>query len=142
EAQVKESEVTGIIVPKSANTKGSTSAPPANAKAADQKQIIFRTIRVEDPKLTEQMEQAGVKFVGVRPGFLSQILLAWVLPIGVMILLWTWIGRKMSGAGQSILSIGKSKARLVVDKDTHVTFDDVAGCEEAKFELEEVVEFL
>src|SRR2546421_7697654 len=56
--------------------------------------------------------------------------------------LWTFTGRGFGAAGESILSIGKSRARLIVDKNTGVTFDDVAGCDEAKFELKEVVDFL
>ena len=143
EAAVKEEEITGTIKPKAEVAPAET--PKEAAKASETKPtkpFLFRTIRVEDPKLVEQMEQAGVKFTGIRPSFLSQILVAWVLPIGLMILLWSWIGRKIGGAGQSMLSIGKSKARLVADKDTKVTFDDVAGCEEAKFELQEVVDFL
>jgi cell division protease FtsH len=59
-----------------------------------------------------------------------------------MVLLWSFIGRRLGGAGESILSFGKSKARLVAEKETGVTFDDVAGCEEAKYELQEVVDFL
>ena len=151
EAAVKEQEITGTIKPKvdipaGAETKPqSQTKPQAQTKASEEKPtktFLFRTIRVEDPKLVEQLEQAGVKFTGIRPSFLSQILVAWVLPIGLMILLWSWIGRKIGNAGQSMLSIGKSKARLVADKDTKVVFDDVAGCEEAKFELQEVVDFL
>jgi cell division protease FtsH len=146
EAEVKEGEINGSIKPHPQNanrlTPNKTVASEASAKSAETKQFLFRTVRVEDPKLIEEMEKAGVKFEGVRPSVISQLLLAWVLPIGVMILLWAWIGRKMSGAGQSLLSIGKSKARLAVDKDTGVTFNDVAGCEEAKFELHEVVDFL
>src|SRR5260221_644379 len=58
-----------------------------------------------------------------------------------MILAWSFISRKIGGTTQSILSFGKSKARLSVDKDTGVTFNDVPGCDAAKFELQEVVEF-
>ncbi len=144
EVVVKEGEITGTIKP-----EATSEAPSENVGEAqdskDSKEILFRAVRVEDPKLVEELQAAQVKFVGVRPSFLSQFLLAWVLPIGVLILLWMWIARKMAGGGgpgQSLLSIGKSKARLVVDKDTGVTFDDVAGCEEAKFELQEVVDFL
>src|SRR5438445_574282 len=68
--------------------------------------------------------------------------LAWMLPIGVMILIWSFISRRIGSAGESILSFGKSRARLVAEKETGVTFSDVAGCEEAKYELEEVVDFL
>src|SRR5439155_15305175 len=88
------------------------------------------------------LQSAGVEYSAVRPPFLSQFLLAWVLPVAVMIGLWTFIGRRFGAAGESILSFGKSRARLIVDKNTGVTFDDVAGCDEAKFELKEVVDFL
>jgi cell division protease FtsH len=148
EIAVRETEITGTIRPK----PGAAPAQPQPAATSQKKAIppkkadtefLFRAVRVEDPKLVEELQAANVKFVGVRPSFLSELLLAWILPIGILILLWSWIARKMSGgAGQSVLSIGKSKAKLVVDKDTNVNFDDVAGCEEAKFELLEVVEFL
>src|SRR5438874_1517476 len=59
-----------------------------------------------------------------------------------MVLIWTFISRRMGKAGESILSFGKSKARLVAEKETGVKFNDVAGCEEAKYELQEVVDFL
>jgi cell division protease FtsH len=67
---------------------------------------------------------------------------SWVLPIGFMVLLWNLLARRIGAAGESLLSIGKSRARLVADRDTGVTFEDVAGCDEAKFELKEVVDFL
>ena len=88
------------------------------------------------------MERMGVKFMGARPSFLSQFLLAWILPIGVMFFLWSFLSRKIGGGAQSILSIGKNKAKILVDKNTGVTFDDVAGCDEAKVELQEVIDFL
>lgn len=104
---------------------------------------LFQTIRVEDPKLVEELQQAGVRFTGSRPSFLSQFLLAWVIPIALMIGLWVFIGRKMAGAaGGGILNIGRSKARLIAENATGVTFGDVAGCDEAKFELQEIVDFL
>jgi cell division protease FtsH len=99
-------------------------------------------VRVEDPKLVEELEAAGVTFTGVRPGILSQFLLAWALPLGVMALLWIYLGRRLSNAGGGLLNIGKSRAKLSIDKNTGVTFEDVAGCDEAKFELQEVIDFL
>ena len=103
----------------------------------------FSTIRVaEDTKLVEELEKSGTKFLGSRPSFLEQFILVWVLPIGLMIGLWIFISRKVGMGGQSILSIGKSKARVSADKETGVTFADVAGCDEAKYELQEVVDFL
>ncbi len=102
----------------------------------------FRTVRIEDPKLVEELQKASVKFRGVRPSMLAQLFWAWVLPLGIMFFLWMFLARKLGGAGQSVLSFGKSKAKLVADKSTGVTFNDVAGCEEAKYELQEVVDFL
>jgi cell division protease FtsH len=154
EAIVKQNEIDGRIVPKpdqevknkAAETPspvptpspGTTPTPPPEAKP-----FYFRTERIEDPELVSELQAAGVKYGAVRPGFISQFFLAWVLPIAVMVLLWNLLSRRMGGgAGQSIFSIGKSRARLVADPDTGVTFDDVAGCEEAKFELQEVVHFI
>ena len=88
------------------------------------------------------LESAGVKFTGVRPGFMSEFLWAWVLPIGLMVLLWWFLSKKMRGLGQSVMSFGSSGAKLVADKDTKVSFNDVADCVEAKYELQEVVTFL
>jgi cell division protease FtsH len=108
----------------------------------DSNSFLFRTTRVEDPDLVKELERAGVAFTGTRPSFLSQFLLAWILPIGLMFLLWSFLSRRIGAGAQSILSIGKNKAHIVVDKNTGVTFADVAGCDEAKFELQEVVDFL
>ena len=125
EAEVHETAVRGKIKPKDGG-----------------KEFMFRTVRVDDPKLTEEMQAQNVKFTGVRPSLLSQVLLSWIVPIAFMLLLWTFLSRRLGRAGESVLSFGKSRARLVVDTAIKVTFDDVAGCDEAKYELQEVVDFL
>ena len=102
----------------------------------------FRTVRVEDPDLVRDLENARVGFAGVRTGFMSQLLWAWVLPIAGMVLLWRFLARRMGSLSQGLMSIGSSKAKLVPEQGDQVTFNDVAGCEEAKFELQEVVGFL
>jgi cell division protease FtsH len=127
---------------KKKNEKSAATAKPAAAKPAAPAESLFRTVRIEDPYLVAELEKSGVKFAGERPGFLSQFLWSWLLPIGVMVLLWSLLAQRMGGASQSILKFGSSKARLAAEKDTEVTFDDVAGCEEAKRELQEVVSFL
>ncbi len=153
ECQVKDEELTGKIVPRIPVEAGTNivaiatnvvTAPGATNAAAAKvpAEFHFRTVRVEDPKLTEELQRANVKFVGVRPSLFSQIFLLWILPIGIIILMWSLIARKMGSAGQSVLSFGKSRARLVADKETGVRFTDVAGCDEAKYELQEVVDFL
>ncbi|MBV9273886.1 MAG: ATP-dependent zinc metalloprotease FtsH [Verrucomicrobia bacterium] len=149
EAIIKENEIEGRIVPKPTN--GSPPSPsPGETEHAEQPKatpkegapFIFRTERVEDPQLVSELQAAGVKFAAQRPGFLSQLLGAWILPIAIIFIFWTLLARRMGAAGQSIFSVGKSGARLVADSDTKVTFGDVAGCDEAKFELKEVVDFL
>jgi cell division protease FtsH len=119
---------------------------PETKEIKDQQKMptafLFRTVRVDDPDLVHDLEKANVKFTGVKPGFMSQLLWFWVLPIGLMILLWQFLARRMKGLGQSVMSFGASRAKLVADEDIKVTFNDVAGCEEAKYELLEVVTFL
>jgi len=120
-------------VTNSASNASSTNAPQS---------YLFRTVRVEDPDLVNELEKGGVQFTGVRPTFMSQFLWAWVVPIAAMILLWRFLSRRLGNIGQGIMSFGASKAKIVPDKDTRVTFNDVAGCDEAKYELQEVVTFL
>lgn len=112
------------------------------ANAPKPEAYMFRTVRVEDPNLVRDLQKAGVEFTGVRPGFMSQFLWAWVVPIAAMVLLWRFLARRMGSIGQGLMSFGSSKAKVVADKDTAVTFNDVAGCDEAKYELQEVVTFL
>ena len=144
---IREDDIQGeILPPKATETKSPpevhTNAPAAKPAPAEAKPILFRTVRVEDPKLVDELQAAGVQFRGERPSMISQFLLSWIVPIGIMVLIWSFIGRRLGSAGESILSFGKSKARLVAEKETGVTFGDVAGCEEAKYELQEIVDFL
>jgi cell division protease FtsH len=104
--------------------------------------VLFRTSRVEDPKLTEELLAAEVEVVGVHPSFLSQLLWAWLLPLALIFGLWLFLSRRFAAAGAQALSFGKSRARLVADADTGVDFSDVEGCREAKAELVEVVDYL
>ncbi len=111
-------------------------------KGSSGKEFLFRTIRVDDPKLIDDLEAAGVKFKGVRPSFLHDLMIAWLIPLGLMFLLWIALSRGVGAAGQAVMNIGKSRAKLVGRRMTGVSFEDVAGCDEAKFELQEVVGFL
>jgi cell division protease FtsH len=103
----------------------------------------FLTTRV-DPQLADRLSQAGVKFTGVIESTWLSTLLSWVLPVLVFFAIWKFFFRRIAekqGLG-GMMSIGKSKAKVYVEKDIQVTFDDVAGVDEAKDELKEIVAFL
>ena len=101
----------------------------------------FVATRVEDPGLVAELEQANVKFAGhVENAWLST-LLSWVLPAVVFAGVWVLLMRRF-GPQQGLMAISKSKARVYVEHKTGVTFDDVAGIDEARGELMEVVDFL
>ena len=106
------------------------------------KQRKYKTIPLEDPKLIEDMETYKVqKFSGrAQNGWLGPLIFSWG-PIILLILFWLWIMRGMSAGGKQAMSFAKSKAKLA-DNGKKITFKEVAGCEEAKEELQEIVEFL
>ncbi len=102
----------------------------------------FVTTRV-DSQLAGDLQKFGITYSGEVESTLFTDLLSWVVPAVVFFGLWTFLSRRMSqGLGGGLMSIGKSKAKIYVEADTGVTFDDVAGVDEAKEELREIVEFL
>jgi cell division protease FtsH len=106
----------------------------------------FVTIRVE-PDLAKDLEQYKVNFRGVVESTFLRDLISWIVPAVVFVAIWMFAIRRMAekqgmGGAGGFLSIGKSKAKVYMEKETGVTFDDVAGVDEAKEELMEVVNFL
>ena len=104
---------------------------------------LFSTTRV-DPELASKLTAHGVKVTGAPSSNFFSTILSWVVPIFIFYLIWTYGIRRMAerqGFG-GLMSIGKSRAKVYVETDTKVTFGDVAGVDEAKSELQEVVAFL
>ncbi|HJA11375.1 MAG TPA: ATP-dependent metallopeptidase FtsH/Yme1/Tma family protein, partial [Candidatus Mediterraneibacter merdipullorum] len=105
----------------------------------------YYTGYVNDDSLVERLDKAGVEF-GSRPAdtmaqTLLELFLTVVLPIGLMAVMLVWLMRRMSKGG-GVMGIGKSNAKMYMEKETGVTFQDVAGEDEAKESLQEVVDFL
>jgi cell division protease FtsH len=99
---------------------------------------------IVDPALLDRIDRADVEITGVPQNTWLGAVLSWVVPVFVFFALWMLVFRKIAekqGFG-GFMQVGKSRAKVYMEKETGVTFDDVAGVDEAKAELEEIVEFL
>ncbi len=97
-----------------------------------------------DPKLADELSKYKVRFTGVVESTFLRDLLSWIVPMLLFFAIWLFLFRKIAekqGFG-GFMTVGKSKAKVYMEKDTKVSFDDVAGVDEAKEELKEIVAFL
>src|SRR3990170_1500668 len=104
----------------------------------------FFTTRL-DQEFAAELDKHGVRYTGQIESTLLRDIRSWIVPVLLFVGLWWYISRRMAdpqGLGGGLMSIGKSKAKVYVESDTGVTFEDVAGVDEAKDELREVVDFL
>jgi len=133
--QVKQGNVSKVDIYKSGRIEGQTSSGSR-----------FTTESPSDPGLVADLLDAGVQINAKpleQPSLLWQIIINW-FPLFILIALWIFFMRQMQGggAGRGAMSFGKSKARMLGEDQIKVNFGDVAGCEEAKEEVKELVDFL
>ncbi len=133
--QVKEGNITKVDIYKSGRIEGQTSAGSR-----------FVTEAPDDPGLVADLLDAGVQINAKppeQPSLLWQIIINW-FPLFILIALWIFFMRQMQGGGggRGAMSFGKSRARMLSEDQIKVNFQDVAGCEEAKEEVKELVDFL
>ena len=111
------------------------------AKEGVEKERAFSTVRVDDRDLTKKLVEKGVKFTGVIESTFLRDLISWIFPVLLLAGIWYFIFRRM-GAQQGFMTVGKSKAKIYMEESLGITFNDVAGVDEALEELKETVEFL
>ncbi|MEZ4749855.1 MAG: ATP-dependent zinc metalloprotease FtsH [Bdellovibrionota bacterium] len=106
-------------------------------------ETYFVSVRVEDPDLIKLMDEKGIEYEAENVG-LRNLFLHWILPFLILILIWRFLFSRAfrMGPGAGIMSFGKNRAKLVQDESKKINFNDVAGVDEAKEELQEIIEFL
>ncbi len=105
---------------------------------------ILYTANVGDQTLIDKLNTAGIDFTGKNPkeSPIMNIALSWILPMVLIFFMWRFLFSKMGGGGGGVMGIGKNNAKVYMESEIKVTFDDVAGQEEAKESLKEVIDFL
>ncbi len=105
----------------------------------------FITVRMDDPELIKTLEASGIDFRGeITDNWFRDFILVWLLPIFFILIIWTFVFKRMGagGPGEMFMSFGKSRAKIYGESDVKLTFNDVAGVDEAKEELIEIIDFL
>lgn len=113
-----------------------------NLTLDDGKKTKFLTSRVEDPDLVKDLQKYNIKFAGYYENKIFKAIISWVLPFAIIFLIWNLLMRKMGGAPSNVLNFGKSRGKIYGEDEIKITFQDVAGVDEAKVELQEIIEYL
>jgi cell division protease FtsH len=108
----------------------------------DDKKVKFVTSRVDDPDLVKDLQKSNVQFSGSFENKILRVIIEWILPFAIIILIWNLLMRRMGGAPSGVLNFGKSRGKIYGEDEIKISFDDVAGVDEAKDELQEIIEYL
>jgi cell division protease FtsH len=138
--------ITGNLLPKGIEDLAKERKKPdllqTLEKKFEKKTPSFSTVRMADPDLVKLLEKNNIKYRGVQENTWLSSLVSWVLPFALLIVIWIYFFRKIGSSAGGLMTVGKSKAKIYVQDETKVTFQDVAGVEEAEDELKEIIEFL
>jgi len=109
-----------------------------------QQERVYRTVSIYDPEFIKLLDDKNVSYgaVSQEGSAILNFILSWVLPIAFFILIWRFVIKRIGNMGSNVLSVGQNRAVIVADGDVKTRFSDVAGVDEAKEELVEVVDFL
>jgi len=119
-------------------------AAEAKKAAEEERARHFTVIPVDNPQLVSTLQTHGVEYKAeIHSDWLRNFFWNWIIPFGLLFLVWGWLMRRMGKGGPNILNVGQNKAKLYeVDPNNKTTFADVAGIDEAMEETQEVVSFL
>jgi cell division protease FtsH len=137
---VKESKINSVVISTN-QLKGYETKEDAKKEPLFPEKI-YRTPRVDDRNLVEFLESNNIDIIAENENTFLKTLLSWIIPALIFVGIWMFAIRKMSQAGPGMMTLGKHKAKIVAQTDLGVDFSSVAGQDEAKEELEEVIEFL
>ncbi|MGB7912541.1 MAG: ATP-dependent zinc metalloprotease FtsH [Desulfobaccales bacterium] len=138
--------ITGKLLPAGvgqlAKERKEPDLPQKLAKLSDNKEPDFNVNRVEDKDLVGILEKQGIKYSAAPDRTMLNNLLSWGLPILLLVGIWIYFFRKVGAGAGGLMAVGKSRAKIYAQDETKVTFQDVAGVDEAIEELKEIIEFL
>jgi cell division protease FtsH len=133
---VKENKVTEVAI-----TANQIQGRMISGSSSQEKGEAFKTVRV-DPEISDLLDQHNITFKGEIESTFLRSLFSWLVPVFLFVGIWYFFMRRMTGQQPGFMSLGKNRAKIYVENELDVTFDDAAGVDEAKQELMEVIEFL
>ncbi|MEJ5329842.1 MAG: ATP-dependent zinc metalloprotease FtsH [Desulfobaccales bacterium] len=105
-------------------------------------ELRFSTVKLEDRDLVDRLDKQGIKYRAIPERTWVTQLLSWLLPMLVLVAIWIYFFQRLGAGAGGLMSVGKSRAKVYMEDEVKVTFNDVAGVEEAEEELKEIIEFL
>ncbi|MDR2536337.1 MAG: ATP-dependent zinc metalloprotease FtsH [Treponema sp.] len=142
--EIKRVEITDSYFTGYTTLKREVPVAPRSKFYTGSSELIYRTVPINDPEIIKLMDEKRVAYYAVSQegNIILNIIFSWVLPIGFFFLIWRFLLKRLGNMGGNVLSVGQNRAVIVAEGDIVTRFADVAGVDEAKEELVEVVDFL